>query len=517
MAVAHCHSVALLGLDGYLVEVEADLALGLPGLSITGLPDASLNEARDRVKAAVMNSGVAWPSKRITLGLSPASLPKKGSAFDLALAAALLAAAGEVPREALKGVVILGELGLDGRVRPVPGVLPALVAAGRRDVVRAVVPAVNLAEARLLPDVSSRGVASLKDLIALLKGEDVPDPEVRPLEQHEEPDTRDFADVLGQPVGRTACEVAAAGGHNLMFTGPPGCGKTLLAERLPAILPELTFEESLEVSQIHSVAGTLPPDAPLITRPPFQAPHHGATAASVVGGGSGIARPGAASLAHRGILFLDEAPEFQRAVLDALRQPLESGEISIRRVGGTARYPARFSLVLAANPCPCAKPRFSCTCRPNVRDGYLSKLSGPLLDRIDLHVPLNAITRAEMECDEGNQETTAALRSRVRAARERAARRYAGTPWRINADVPPSVLVRRWPLSREPLALLGAAMDHGLLTARGFGRVQRLTWTLADLAGHPSPTKDDASLALSLRLGDKVVQGFLPGVARLTA
>jgi magnesium chelatase family protein len=517
MAVAHCHAVALLGLDGYVVEVEADLATGLPGLSITGLPDAALNEARDRVKAAVMNSGIGWPNKRITLGLSPAALPKKGSAFDLALAAALLAAAGEVPRESLQGLVLLGELGLDGRVRPVPGVLPALVAASKRDYARAVVPAVNLAEARLLGEVSSRGVASLSDLVALLRGAELPDPVVPPVSAPQTQDVRDFSDVLGQPVGRTACEVAAAGGHNLLFTGPPGCGKTLLAERLPGILPELSFEESLEVSQIHSVAGLLPADAPLVTRPPFQAPHHGATPASVVGGGSGIAKPGAASLAHRGILFLDEAPEFHRGVLEALRQPLESGEISIRRVGGTARYPARFSLVLAANPCPCAKPRFSCTCRPAVRDGYLAKLSGPLLDRIDLHVPLNAITRQDMQSERDVKESSATLVERVLLARERAGKRYAGTPWSTNADVPPSVLVRRWPLERKPLALLGAAMDHGLLTARGFGRVQRLAWTLADLAGNPSPTTDDASLALSLRLGDKVVQGFLPGVVRLSA
>jgi magnesium chelatase family protein len=517
MAHARCHSVALLGLDGFVVEVEADLAQGLPGLSITGLPDASLNEARDRVKAAVMNSGFAWPSKRITLGLSPASQPKRGSGFDLALAASLLAAAGEVPHEALRGLVLLGELGLDGRVRAVPGVLPSLVAASKRDFTRAVVPAVNVAEARLLGDVSSRGVRSLRELVALLRGEEVDDEEVVPVRAAEEPDPRDFSDVLGQPVGRTACEVAAAGGHNLLFTGPPGCGKTLLAERLPAILPALTFEESLEVSQIHSVAGTLPADAPLVTRPPFQAPHHGATAASVVGGGSGIAKPGAASLAHRGVLFLDEAPEFQRVVLDALRQPLESGEITIRRVGGTARYPARFALVLAANPCPCAKPRQSCTCRPAVREGYLTKLSGPLLDRIDLHVPLNAITRQEMESDDGHGDTTAALSGRVAAARARASTRYAGTPWRTNADVPPSVLVRTWPLPREPLSLLGLAMDQGLLTARGFGRVQRLAWTLADLADRPAPSNEDAALALSLRLGDKVVQGSLPGVARLVA
>jgi magnesium chelatase family protein len=517
MAVSRSHAVALLGLDGFVVEVEAHLASGIPGLSITGLPDASLAEARDRVKAAVMNSGFTWPDKRITLGLSPASQPKRGSGFDLALAAALLTAAGELPGEALDGLVLLGELGLDGRVRGIPGVLPALVAGSKQHFTRAVVPAVNLPEARLLGEVTSRGVRSLRELVALLRGEEVDDEDVAPALPVEEPDTRDFSDVLGQPVGRTACEVAAAGGHNLFFSGPPGCGKTLLAERLPAILPSLTFEESLEVSQIHSVAGVLAADAPLISRPPFQAPHHGATAASVVGGGSGIAKPGAASLAHRGILFLDEAPEFQRVVLDALRQPMESGEITIRRVGGTARYPARFSLVLAANPCPCAKPRFSCTCRPAAREGYLTKLSGPLLDRIDLHVPLNAITRQEMESDDGHGESTAVLRERVAAARARAAARYAGTPWRTNADVPPSVLVRSWPLSREPLRVLGLAMDHGFLTARGFGRVQRLAWTLADLAARDTPSQDDAALALSLRLGDKVVQGFLPGVSRLVA
>jgi magnesium chelatase family protein len=518
MSIARCHSVALQGLDGHVVEVEAHLADGLPGLSIIGLPDASLSEARDRVKAAVQNTGFSWPQKRITLGLSPASLRKGGSGFDLALAAALLAAAEEVPEGSLEGLVLLGELGLDGRVRPVPGVLPAMVAASQRPELQSfVVPAVNLAEARLLSEVTSRGVRSLAELVRLLRGEQLPDPEVEVPTATAVVDSRDFADVLGQPVGRTACEVAAAGGHNLFFTGPPGCGKTLLAERLPGILPALSFEESLEVSQIHSVAGILAPDAPLVTRPPFQAPHHGATAVSVVGGGTGVARPGAASLAHRGVLFLDEAPEFQRAALDGLRQPLESGEICIRRVGGTARYPARFALVLAANPCPCAKPRFSCTCRPSVREGYLAKLSGPLLDRIDLHVALGPITRREMASDRGNGETTQVIAERVAAARVRAAARYAGTPWRTNADVPPSVLVRRWPLGREPLSLLGRAMDEGFLTARGFGRVQRLAWTLADLAGSPAPTLDDAKLALSLRLGDKVVQGFLPGVARLTA
>ncbi|HUR52254.1 MAG TPA: YifB family Mg chelatase-like AAA ATPase, partial [Mycobacteriales bacterium] len=407
MTVACSHSVALVGLEAELVEVEADLANGIPGLAITGLPDASLHEARDRVKAAVVNSGVEWPSRRITLGLSPAALPKKGSGFDLALAASLLAAAGKVPSSALHGLVLLGELGLDGRVRAVPGVLPALHGARSKGWTRFVVPVANLREARILDDVEVRGVRSLRELVALLEGHQLPEPVLPDAPDAVEPDLRDFADVLGQPVGRTACEVAAAGGHNLLMTGPPGCGKTLLAERLPGILPELSQPEALEVTQIHSVAGQLPPDSPLLLRPPYQAPHHGATPASVVGGGSGLAKPGAASLAHRGILFLDEAPEFSRGVLDALRQPLESGEIAIRRVGGTARYPARFSLVLAANPCPCAKPEARCTCRPMQRQGYLAKLSGPLLDRVDIHVSLGSITRHDMLAERGCEETSA--------------------------------------------------------------------------------------------------------------
>jgi magnesium chelatase family protein len=508
MALARSWSIALVGIAGHVVEVQADLAQGLPGLAITGLPDTSLSEARDRVKAAVVNSGVAWPQKRITLGLLPAALPKRGSHFDLALAAALLAAAGVVPARALEGLLLLGELGLDGRVRPVTGVLPAVVAGRDKDYRRVAVPVENLAEARLLESVEAVGVASLGELVALLRGEALPDrshvvaPEVTP------PDVADYLDVVGQPLGRLACEVVAAGGHNLLMTGPPGCGKTLLAERLPGILPPLALEESLQVTSIHSVAGVLPADQPLVALAPFQAPHHGATAVSVVGGGSGIARPGAASLAHRGILFLDEAPEFSRGVLDALRQPLESGVISIRRVGGTATYPARFSLVLAANPCPCAQPAAQCTCPATQRRTYLARLSGPLLDRVDVQVRLQPLTRAEIMADRPVAESTAVLAARVRRARERAATRYVGTPWRTNGDVPTPELTRRWPLDRDALRVLGEALDKGFLTARGFGRAQRLAWTLADLADRDRPTADDAAAALGLRLGDTWGRGL---------
>jgi len=491
-------------MDGHVVEVEADLADGIPGLSITGLPDAALTEARDRVRAAVVNSGHPWPNKKVTLGLSPAALPKKGSGFDLALAAALLAAAGEVPSSALDKLLLLGELGLDGRVKRIPGVLPALAAAHKAGIARAIVPLGNLAEAQLLPDVTSCGVRSLRGLVALLRGEPfdepLPDPDPEP---EPEPERGDFLDVAGQPVGRLACEVAAAGGLNLLMTGTPGCGKTLLAERMPGILPPLSLAESLEVTAIHSVAGLLPAVAPLIVRPPFQAPHHGATAASIIGGGSGIAKPGAASLAHRGILFLDEAPEFQRGVLDALRQPLESGQISIRRVGGTARYPARFSLLLAANPCACAKPERSCTCTSERRRHYLTRLSGPLLDRMDIVIDLPAITRQEIMSDRGGAESSAVIAARVLQARDAARARLAGTPWRTNGDVPPTIQTQRWPIPRAALFDAGRAMDKGLLTARGFGRVQRLAWTLADLAGLAVPGKGEVDLALGMRIGQR--------------
>jgi magnesium chelatase family protein len=507
MPIASSHSVALVGITGHVIEVQADLASGIPALSITGLPDTALYEARDRVKAAVVNSGVEWPNKRITLGLSPAALPKKGSGFDVALASALLAAADVVPPRSLQGLVLLGELGLDGKVRGVPGVLPALHAAQAEGWTRFVVPVANAREAQILDDVDVIAVAHLAQVIALLRGKPVASPELPEPRGEGEPDRRDFSDVLGQPVGRIACEVAAAGGHNLLMSGPPGCGKTLLAERLPALLPDLSAEDALTVTAIHSVAGRLADDAALITRPPYQAPHHGATAASVVGGGSGLAKPGAASLAHKGVLFLDEAPEFQRVVLDALRQPLESGEITIQRVGGIASYPARFSLVMAANPCPCAKPESRCTCRPMQRQSYLAKLSGPLLDRVDINVSLMAITRQEIQSDSGSGETTAVIAARVREARLRADRRFAGTPWRVNAEVPVTELVKHWPLHREPLSLIGAAMDLGFLTARGFGRVQRLAWTLADLMEHDRPLLSDAELALSLRLGDRWIPG----------
>lgn len=499
MALARSFAVALVGVAGQVVEVEADLGQGLPGLVMVGLPDAALAEARDRVRAAVLNSGLSWPQRRITIGLSPASLPKRGSGFDLALAAAVLAADGVVPPGALRDRVLVGELGLDGSVRPVRGVLPTAMGAAAAGFPEVVVPAGNRREAAMHGGIRPRGVRTLLGLVLLLTGEPIDEDEP----EHGAPPPRepaaDLADVAGQPIGRTALEVAAAGGHHLLLLGPPGSGKTMLAERLPGILPPLDREESLAVTAVHSVAGTLPASAPLVTVPPFQSPHHTATVTALVGGGSGIARPGAASLAHRGVLFLDEAPEFSRRALDALRQPLESGELRLDRVGGTAVYPARFQLVLAANPCPCAQEGTACTCRPDARRRYLARLSGPLLDRIDLHVTLPRITRAEVLADSGRAEQTSAVAARVAQARERAGRRYAGTPWRTNADVPGPELKRRWPL--PPAAVVDALshLDTGRLTARGFDRVLRTAWTLADLAGLDRPAREQVDHALLFR------------------
>jgi magnesium chelatase family protein len=502
MSLAKAWSVAMVGLTGHLVEVEADLSQGLPGLTMIGLPDAALAEARDRVRAAVVNTGITWPQRKITLGLSPASLPKRGSAFDLALVAAVLAADRTVLRaEDLLDRVLLGELGLDGSVRPVQGVLPAVLAARAGGVRRVVVPAANLEEARLLDDVEARGVGSLADLLRLLRDADYDDPVVVPAGRSSPGvgPVPDLSDVAGQALGRTAVEVAAAGGHHLLLLGPPGSGKTMLAERLPGVLPPLSRQEALDVTAVHSVAGVLPASSPLVEQPPFQAPHHTASVSSVVGGGSGIARPGAASLAHRGVLFMDEAPEFKRGVLDALRQPLEQGRLSIRRVGGTAEYPARFMLVLAANPCPCAQDGDACACPPSTRRGYLAKLSGPLLDRIDLHVTLPRITRAEVLADNGFGESSALVAERVAEARARAAARFAGTPWRTNSDVPPVQMRRLWPLPRDVTAPVEEHLDNGTLTARGYDRVLRTAWTLADLAGLDTPGPDQAAHALAFR------------------
>ncbi|MFF1838568.1 YifB family Mg chelatase-like AAA ATPase [Streptomyces sp. NPDC058231] len=529
MGFARACSVALVGVEGVVVEVQADLEPGVAAFTLVGLPDKSLVESRDRVRAAVVNSGAEWPQKKLTVGLSPASVPKSGSGFDLAVACAVLGAAERIDPAALADVVMIGELGLDGRVRPVRGVLPAVLAAAEAGYAKVVVPEQTAGEAALVPGVSVLGVRSLRQLIAVLSDEPVPDERefheegrpsamlaglmvpgvglgtgLAPASAHDGASLPDLADVAGQAVPRTALEVAAAGGHHLLFSGPPGAGKTMLAERLSAILPALTRQESLEVTAVHSVAGMLPPGEPLVTRAPYCAPHHSATMQSLVGGGNGMPRPGAVSLAHRGVLFLDEAPEFSVRALDALRQPLESGRVVVARSAGVVRLPARFLMVLAANPCPCGRHTLvgaGCDCPPSAVRRYQARLSGPLLDRVDLRVVVAPVTREDLMGEGGRGESTAVVAARVREARTRAAERLAGTGWTTNSEVPGHELRTRLPAA--PGALLEAErdMERGLLTARGLDRVLRVAWTVADLRGADRPEAPDVVTALELRTG----------------
>ncbi|HEU0240098.1 MAG TPA: YifB family Mg chelatase-like AAA ATPase [Micromonosporaceae bacterium] len=506
MSYAKVLAIGLLGLQGHIVEVEADLASGLPGLSLVGLPDTALNEARDRVRAALVNSGETWPNRRITVNLLPASLPKFGSSFDLAVAVTVLAGAGVLPLAPLGGVALIGELGLDGSVRAVRGVLPCILAAARAGVRRAVVPLANAHEAGLVPGVNVRATDTLRRLIDFVRGAgpllDPPDATESPAGEA----APDLADVIGQELGRRAIEVAAAGGHHMFLIGPPGAGKTMLAQRMPSILPPLDDDAALEVTAVHSIAGILPPGAPMIRRPPLQAPHHTATPTSLVGGGPGLARPGAISLAHRGVLFLDEAPEYSSAALEALRQPLEEGHVTIHRSRGYATYPARIQLVLAANPCPCAKPAgdLSCECSALTRRRYLARLSGPLLDRVDLRVGLDPVTSAQLVREDHLAETSATVLRRVVAARVTAAARWVRFGCRTNADVSGVQLRdREFRLPVTTTRRLTDHIDRGLLSARGFDRVVRIAWTVSDLDGRERPDKDDIDEALFLRGGTR--------------
>lgn len=502
---ASAWSVALSGISGVPVEVEAAKGGGLPRTLLVGLPDKALSEAKDRVRAAVAASQLPYPPQLVTINLSPASLPKMGSHYDVAIAVAAMATEGGVQRGLLARTVLLGELSLDGRIRRVRGVLPALLAAAKAGFERAIVPSGQLDEAGLVPGLSVWSAGRLDEVVRLLNGEpvDAPTESADPSWQEPEDSAQapaDLADVIGHEDGRFALEVAAAGRHHIYLHGAPGVGKTMLASRLPSILPELTLEESVEVSAVHSLAGRRL--GGLITRPPFADPHHTVTPVALVGGGSGELRPGAISLAHRGVLFLDEAPDFGNK-LDALRTPLEGGWITVNRARASARFPAQFLLVLAANPCPCGYFGVAggqCRCDSVKVRRYQDRLSGPVLDRIDIRHRMAPVNRVLSDVSAPLGESSAVVLARVLEARDRSAARLRNTPWRTNGEVPGPYLRNELPLPSD-LGILNTALDRGQLSMRGVDKVMKVAWTLADLAGADVPSAREIRVALQLRRG----------------
>jgi len=498
--LACLRTAAVFGVDASPVDVEVDVSFGFPSFTMVGLPDASVRESRDRVKSAIRNSGFEFPPHRVTVNLAPADVRKAGAAFDLPIALGILAAQGTVGRPEIGDVLILGELSLDGSIHPARGVLPIVAAARRAGMTSVLLPVSNAGEAAIVTGVRVLAVASLAEAVGALNDPLAVVPAIPAAPPLPASSGADLADVRGQLLARRALEVASAGGHNLLLVGPPGAGKTMMARRVAGILPALTFDEALEVTSVHSVAGLLPPGAGLVTERPFRAPHHTISNAALVGGGP-QPRPGEVSLAHHGVLFLDEMLEFSRHVLDVLRQPLEEGHVTIARAARTVLFPARFVLVGAMNPCPCGFAgdlARECRCTPLQIARYRSRMSGPLRDRLDLTVEVPALP-PELLGSGVEGEPSSAVRARVTAARDRQQQRYAGAGVTTNGVLTPALMARHCRLDRAGLRVLGAAVDRLGLTARGYDRVRKVARTIADLAGEETIGADHVAEALQFR------------------